>query len=657
MGAPLHAPPTDNLSASCLAMCGIAGFTHSKEQAPQELPAELIRCLRHRGPDQHGCYEGKFSTLVAVRLSVLDPMAGAQPIVSRDGDTILAFNGEIYNHVELRNCLARTGSRFETKGDTEVVLEAFRRWGPGCFSMFRGMFAIAILIESERRVILARDRMGIKPLYYCRRGSALHFGSELKAILADRRISRRIDRRALSDYLSLNYVPSPLTLVEGILKLPPAHWLEWKHGAVALHRYWEPPDNVREDLSLEDARGELDRLLSAAVREQVQADVPLGLWISGGVDSSLILHYAAQHASTPLRTFSLTFPGEKHDESRYSRALAAHYGTRHEEHELVPNSALRDAIHSIVHFADEPNADAGALPLWFLSALTRRHATVALSGEGADELFGGYKTYLADRLRPAVHLLPRALRHRLALLANRWPVSDDKVGMDYKLKRFLRGSLLPAGQAHFFWNGTFSEAEKKEFCRFNSHPSLDRLYRSLLRKPEPAGMKDFLKIDQTYYLSDDILAKCDRMSMAHSIEVRPPFLDDRIVDFACALPPRLLGRWGALKPVPKSLLASKVPRQLRRRGKEGLDIPIHRWLRGPLRELALDALSSDRVEQAGLLSADFVSSLLTDHLERRTNVGYHLWGLLVLSLWIEHWRIDTSESSISEVFQMQAAVS
>jgi asparagine synthase (glutamine-hydrolysing) len=318
---------------------------------------------------------------------------------------------------------------------------------------------------------------------------------------------------------------------------------------------------------------------------------------------------------------------------------------------------LRDAIHSIVHFADEPSADAGALPLWFLSALTRHHATVALSGEGADELFGGYKTYLADRLRPAVHLLPRALRHRLALLANRWPVSDDKVGMDYKLKRFLHGSLLSPLEAHFFWNGTFSEAEKRELCRFSCHPLLDQLYRPPLRQTEPAGIKDFLKLDQTYYLCDNILAKCDRMSMAHSIEVRPPFLDDRIVNFACALPPRLLGRWGALKPVPKSLLASKLPRQLRRRGKEGLDIPIHRWLRGPLRELALDTLSSDRVEQAGLLSADAVSSLLTDHLERRVNVGYHLWGLLILGLWIEHWDIDTSESSISHVFEMHAAVS
>src|SRR5713226_6119827 len=632
-------------------MCGIAGFTHTNEEPPRELIQELIGCLRHRGPDHYGCYAGEFASLAAVRLSVVDPNAGPQPLVSEDGDVILAFNGEIYNQLELRNRLEKHGHRFQTNGDTEVVLHSFRQWGISCFSMFRGMFALAIVIESEGRLILARDRMGVKPLYYCRRGNTLHFGSEVKAILADRRVTRRFSRDALSYYLSLNYVPSPLTLVEGIEKLPPAHWLEWRNGSVRLDRYWEPADHFLLDLTLADAQAELDSLLSAAVAEQMQADGPIGLWISGGVDSSLILHYAAQRSSQPLRTFSITFPGEKHDESRYSRALAAHFGTRHEEYEVVPNSALPDAIASIVHFADEPNADAGAVPLWFLSALTARHATVALSGEGADELFGGYQTYLADRLSSAFQLLPHVLRRTLARLSSQLPVSDDKIGIDYKLKRFLQGSLLVAGQAHFYWNGTFSEAEKRDLCLFAGHPSLSDLYRPLVLQAEPAGIKEFLKIDQTYYLGDNILAKCDRISMAHSIEVRPPFLDDRIVDFACALPAGLLSRRGRLKPLLKSLLASKLQRRLRRTGKEGLDIPIHRWLRGPLRELLLDTLSLDRVKRAGLLSADSVASLLTGHLDRKINAGYHLWGLLILGLWIDHWRIDTSDEPVPAVFR------
>ena len=628
-------------------MCGIAGFTYRKDESSREVVSELIASMRHRGPDGSGSYRGKFAALAAVRLSIIDPRAGSQPLVSEDQDTVLAFNGEIYNHVELRNSLESHGYRFRTNGDTEVVLNSFRHWGTRCFSMFRGMFALAIIVESERRLILARDRMGIKPLYYCTRGPALHFGSELKAILADHRVSRHINLDALSHYLSLNYVPSPLTLVDGIKKLPPAHWLEWRSGSIHLRPYWEPQDHVSHDMTMTDAREKLDSLLSAAVREQMQADVPIGLWVSGGVDSSLILHYAAQHASSPLRTFSITFPGETHDEGRYSSAVAAHFGTRHEVYELTAHAELAEAVRSIVHFADEPCADAGAMPLWFLAALTKKDTKVALSGEGADELFGGYQTYTADHLSSLFRTVPSWVRRRLALLSRRLPVSDKKIGFDYKVKRFLDGSLLPSGEAHFFWNGTFSEREKKELCSFVGHPSLAELYRPLLAHREPVGIKDFLKIDQTYYLIDNILAKCDRMSMAHSIEVRPPFLDERIVDFARGLPPCLLSRRGGLKPLLKSLLASKLPRRLRRPGKEGLDIPIHCWLRGPLRELALDTLSSKRIGFAGLLNADYVSSLLRGHLERSTNVGYHLWGLLVLVLWMEHWRIDTSNVELS----------
>jgi len=637
-------------------MCGIAGFSHRTGKPPGRLISEMVQSLSHRGPDDRGTYCGKFAALMAVRLAVVDPWAGTQPFISEDGDTILAFNGEIYNYKELRERLEGHGYRFRTNGDTEVVLQAFRHWGTSCFPMFRGMFALALVIESERRIVLARDRMGIKPLYYYRRGEALHFGSEMKAILADPRVPRRIDRSGLSHYLSLNYVPAPLTLIEGIEKLPPAHWLDWQLGSVRLQRYWSPRDSIRPRMTKQDAVEELDLLLSAAVSEQMQADVPVALWISGGVDSSLILQAAARHATSSLRTFSVRFPGEKHDESRYSRALAAHFGTRHEEYELVGNAGLADAIHSLVHFADEPCADAGAMPLWFLSALTGRDTTVALSGDGADELFGGYQTYLADSLSSKFQIVPRSVRKQLAAWSKLLPVSDEKIGLDYKLTRFLEGSLLSPGQAHFFWNGTFSEQEKRQLCAFGNHPPLSDLYRPLLGRSEPNGIKDFLKIDRKYYLADNILAKCDRISMAHSVEVRPPFLDDRIVDFAGALPPALLREKGQLKPLLKSLLASKLSPALRRRGKQGLDIPIHSWLRGPLRELVRDTLSTGRIEQSGLLNAAYVSSLLKNHLDRTTNVGYHLWGLLILSLWIEHWKIDTSALQQDASIAMAARV-
>jgi asparagine synthase (glutamine-hydrolysing) len=629
-------------------MCGICGYTHLNKRPNATLIQRMTSSLIHRGPDQQASHESAHVSLGAARLRIIDLAGGEQPFPGEDGDTRIVFNGEIYNQSELRRELEQSGYRFRTRCDTEVVLSAFHKWDVGCFARLRGMFAVAVWCESQQRLVLARDRMGIKPLYIHRKGVNLHFGSELKAIFANSEVERNLDFEGLSYYLSLNYVPTPRTLVRGIEKLPAAHWLEWRGGRVRTERYWHSKAESRPGLQIREAREELDHLLRQSVREHLAADVPLGLFISGGVDSSLILHYAAEMSSAPLRTFSISFVGHRHDESRHARALAAYYGTRHEEFDLNPSVELTGAIHAMAHHSDEPGADAGALPIWFLSKLARKQVTVALSGDGADELFGGYQTYLADRYARYLRRVPAPLRRAGLGLFRHWPVSDAKISFEYKLKRLLEGSLLPPEDAHLFWNGTFSIEEKRQFCAFNHHPHLARLCRGNAGDDASSGLLGFMHLDQRLYLCDDILYKCDRMSMAHSLELRPPFLDHRIVEFARGLPENLQVKGVRLKVLLKSLLATKVPGSMVSRRKEGLDIPVHAWLRGPLRGLLLDTLAPRRVRESGIFSPAMVQHLIEDHIEKRVNAGYHLWGLMTLFLWLDRWGIGTSSNSRSE---------
>ncbi len=561
---------------------------------------------------------------------------------SEDGDTVLVFNGEIYNHPELRKELERLGHRFTSRSDTELVLRAFLEWDKDCFRRFRGMFAIAVWAESKKRLVLARDRMGIKPLYIHRRGDDLYFGSELKAILVHPEVERRLNLAGLDCYLSLNYVPCPHTLVEGIEKLPPGHLLEWRDGRVRTKAYWRLELRPQPHWTLESAQEELDSLLKQAVAEHLVSDVPLGVWISGGIDSSTILHYAAMTSSSRLKTFSISFHGRSFDETAYIREVAGRYGTEHYEFDLNPEVDLQGAIEEFAYYSDEPSADAGALPVWFLARMSREQMTVALSGEGADELFGGYVTYLANRWARSLRRLPEAARRLGLTLAQRLPVSDDKISFEYKLKRFLAGSLLPAEEAHIYWNGAFSETEKRTFFLNGNHRSLDNLLAELPPASEAVGeLNRYLWFDQRYYLPDDILYKVDRMSMAHSLEVRPPFLDHRIVEFAASLPEDFKIRGTRQKYLLKELMKDKLPPSIPRRKKVGFDIPAHDWLRGPLRSLLLDTLTADAIHETKVFRAEVIQSLIRSHLERRANLGYHLWGLMILFLWMKRWGIQS----------------
>src|SRR5271157_374455 len=629
-------------------MCGIAGFTRLNRAVDRGVARRITEALYHRGPDQQGVFEGSEATLCAVRLKIIDLSGGDQPFLSDDGDTAVAFNGEIYNHLEIRAELEELGHRFHSHCDTETLLRAFLEWDTECFSRMRGMFAVALWTESRKRLVLVRDRMGIKPLYYYRRGDDICFGSELKAILEHPDVPRQLDLEALDSYLSVNYVPGPGTLIEGVRKLPPGHLLEWRHGQLWIAPWWKIPANEKRPWSLEGAKEELDWLLRDSIREHLVSDVPLGVWASGGIDSSTILHYAATESAARLKTFSVSFSGRSFDESPYFREIARIYGTDHHEFDLNPDSELQSAIEDFAYYSDEPSADAGALPVWYLSRMSRRHVTVALSGEGADELFGGYVTYQADRLARVFRGIPGGLRRLMRGVLERYvPVSDEKISLEYKLKRWIEGVGLDADEAHFFWNGTFSAEQRREIRPGSNGNGLRALVERLGLETD-SRLERYLRIDQSYYLPDDILYKTDRMSMAHSLEVRPPFLDHRIVEFAASLPASHKIRGFEQKRILKELMRGKLPAVVLNRKKAGFDIPAHDWFRGPLRGLLLDTLTDDAIEATEVFDARAIHSLIRDHMERRINAGYHLWGLLTLFLWIKRWKVEVHPPAESD---------
>ncbi len=614
-------------------MCGIAGFTHLGTAVNPERIAAATRTITHRGPDQQDTWADSNVSLGAVRLKIIDLAGGKQPM--RSGPVTIVFNGEVYNYRELRREL---GGEYQSNSDTEVVLEAYRRWGSGSFAKLRGMFAFAIWDAEKQALFLVRDRLGIKPLYFHEAGENLYFGSELKVLFAFDEVPRSLDATGLSYFLSLNYIPQPYTMAAGIRKLSPGQFLRWSQGRYTIESYWKLAMRP-EKMNLGAAKEELHGLLEKSVEEHLISDVPLGVWASGGVDSTAVLHYAARKVPK-LKTFSVSFAGRSFDESRWFREVSRVYKTEHHEFDVNPEVGLADAIGDMAYFSDEPSADAGALPVWFLSKMTRERVTVALSGEGADELFAGYQTYVADAIARRMHGAPQFLRKAALSLAKLLPPSDEKIGWDYKLQRFFAGTLLPPDEAHFSWNGTNSLAEKMALAPGIAHRRAGELCANI--DARPGSLNRYLWADQLYYLPDDILYKCDRMSMAHSLEVRPPFLDHRIVEFAARLPEELKLHGGTTKFVLRELLRDKIPASVLSRPKQGFDIPTHHWFRTVLKPLLLDTVNERAVRETGIFSWPAVEGLMERHISRKQNAGYSLWGLLTLFLWMKRWNIQTT---------------
>src|SRR5215210_6991779 len=608
-------------------MCGICGIATTRGSVDRDRLAAMSNTLVHRGPDSDGAFVDGGVGLAARRLAIIDLDGGDQPIANEDGTCMVVQNGEIYNHVELRRALERTGHRFRTDhSDTEMLVHAYEQWGVRFAERLRGMFAIAIWDARRQRLVLARDPFGIKPLYYRDVGGELSFASELDALPKG-----EIDLDALEAFLAFNSIPAPLSIFREIRKLPPGHVLTWEHGRVDLERYARPgplaPRHGEDEAELAD---ECRARLRDSVRAHLVSDVPVGVLLSGGVDSGALAALAAQESSEPVRTFSIGFEERSFDELAGARAVAARYGTRHRELVVRPDAAL--LLPALADAFDEPFADSSALPTYLVSELAASDVKVALSGEGGDELFGGYYTYAADLLAERVGGLARLARP----LVERLPTSSSRASFDYKAKRFVRAAHLAPLERHHGWKEIFSADARVDLTgRDSAYDPVDILrarYAETEGADELARLQD---VDLGIYLVDDLLVKTDRASMAHSLEARVPYLDTVVTNLALALPTRHKIRGLSKKVLLRKAAAPLLPREIVHGKKRGFSIPAAAWLRGDLEPFARETLSGDTLRRQGFFRPEAVARLLDLHVSGREDLSRQLWGLLAFTLWHE----------------------
>ena len=594
---------------------------------PDQLAA-MSATLVHRGPDSDGTFADGSAGLAARRLAIIDLATGDQPIANENGRVTVVQNGEIYNYRELRHELERVGHRFSTSGDTEVLVHLYEEHGERFAERLRGMFAVALWDSERNRLVLARDRFGIKPLYYREAGDELAFASELRALPRG-----EIDLDSLEAFLSFNSVPGPLTIFRGVRKLQPGHVLTWENGRSELIQYARPaPVRASEVRGEEEAElvEELRARLRDSVRAHLVSDVPVGVLLSGGIDSSMLAALAAEETSEPLRTFSIGFEERSFDELADARLVAERYGTQHRELVLRPDAAL--LLPALAEAFDEPFADSSALPTYLVSQLAAEDVKVALSGEGGDELFGGYYTYAADLLAQKTGWTAPLLRP----LVERLPSSSARASFDYRAKRFVRAAHLPPLERHHGWKEIFSPDARAELTGRQSGFDPVGLLRARFAETEGAELLARLQdVDLGTYLVDDLLVKTDRASMAHSLEARVPFLDPVVTNFALALPSRHKVRGLRKKVLLRKAAAPLVPPELLRRRKRGFSIPAAAWLRGELEPFARDTLSADTLRSQGFFRPEAVTRLIDDHVAGREDLSRQLWGLLSFTLWHE----------------------
>jgi len=633
-------------------MCGIVGFLTSK--ATDVPDHEVLRTMRdslvHRGPDDSGEFirpvdeRGPFVFLGHRRLSIIDLSGGHQPL-SNENETVWAiFNGEIYNFRELRSGLEARGHKFKTTSDTEVIVHSYEEYGEECFKRFNGMFAIGIWDESQKRLVLARDRLGKKPLYYSLINGTFIFASELKAILGYPYFPRKVDPLSLMKYLFFEYIPSPHTIFKDAKKLPPASYLIWEGRKTEVQEYWSPfcIEQTEKDLSEAEVELRMVDLLRNSVKRRLISDVPLGVFLSGGIDSSTITAFAQKEVPGKIKTFSIGFEDPSFDESKYARLASKHLGTEHHEQTMTPSDLL-NLVPNLPDILDEPMADASILPTYLLSKFTREHVTVALGGDGGDELFAGYPTYLAHKFARRYEMFRGSLHPIIAFLGNLLPVSDNNISFDFKVKKFLSGIGYPDGIRNFVWLGSFSFPELRKVLSLGLDVPFDpiRIAEEIQSYERGFPLKDettlLQYLDLKLYLQDDILVKVDRASMACSLEVRAPFLDHEFVEFVMNLPSSLKLRRFTAKYLLKKVMKDFLPKEVIHRKKKGFGVPIAKWVKGPLRELFGDLLSFDRIKREGFLNPSYVSSLLQDHLVNKKDNRKQLWTLLVWELWVNRY--------------------
>jgi len=584
--------------------------------------------LAHRGPDSEGAFLDGGVGIAARRLSIIDLNTGDQPLANEDGSVRVAQNGEIYNYRELRDELASKGHRFASHGDTEVIAHLSEEYGLDFATRLRGMFAVAIWDAREQQLVLARDRFGIKPLYYREEDRELRFASELRALPRG-----EVDPEALEAYLAFNFVPAPYSIFQETFKLPPGHLLVWKEGKARLDRFARPQPADADDLRKEPAETlaeELRARMRDSVRAHLVSDVPVGVFLSGGVDSSLLAALAAEESTKPLRTFTIGFEERSFDETAGARKVAERYGTNHRELVLRPEPEL--LLRALAEVFDEPFADSSALPTYLVSQLAAEDVKVCLSGEGGDELFGGYYTYSADLLAARFGPIARLARPFAELL----PSSNARISFDYKAKRFTRAAHLPPLERHHGWKEIFTPELRTELRSRRSDFDPVELLRERYAETEQAEPLARLQdVDLGIPLVDDLLVKTDRSSMAHSLEARVPFLDTVVTSLALALPRRLKVSGLKKKILLRRAAEPLLPREVVHGKKRGFSIPAAAWLRGELEPFAREVLAPEVLRRQGFFAPEVVAGLFERHVARKEDLSRQLWGLLAFTLWYE----------------------
>jgi asparagine synthase (glutamine-hydrolysing) len=634
-------------------MCGIAGFVDRDGGArPSATPVRLesefslvhrmCEVIRHRGPDDEGIHVEPGVGLGMRRLSIIDLAGGRQPIHNETNTISVVFNGEIYNYQQLRHELEAAGHQFYTSSDTETIVHAYEQWGEDAFGRLRGMFGIALWDHPRRTLLLARDRAGIKPLHYAERDGRLYFASEIKSLLAAGAADQKLNLEALDHYLAFLYTPRDGSIFEGVRKLPPGHYLRWRNGRVEVKEYWRIGAQETFTGSEQDAADALRGVLQEAVRCHMISDVPLGAFLSGGIDSSTVVGLMAQVSARPVQTFSIGFDEPDYDELEYARVVARHFGTDHHEFVVRPDglSILEDLVS---HF-DEPFADSSAIPTWYVSEMARRHVTVVLSGDGGDELFGGYDRYLAHPRVSRFDRIPLpGLRTAAALV---WPhLPHGARGKNFlrHVARDARGRYIDS--IAFFHNderGALYSPDVRDAIAVDAERILARHFDRFASLPHESAM---MRFDFETYLPEDVLTKVDRMSMAHSIESRVPLLDNEVIDFAATLPAGFKIRDGRRKHVLKEAIRPLLPDGILDRRKQGFGIPLGVWFRGGLTDLFSDVLSSARTRQRGYFEPSFVDRILREHLSGQRDHTLRLWQLLVFELWHRQYLDSTTVAS------------
>lgn len=628
-------------------ICGIIKYENGKKVENSEVH-RMCQVIQHRGPDDEGIYVKNNVGIGMRRLSIIDLASGHQPLSNEDGTVWIVFNGEIYNHQTVRAELEQRGHRFATHSDTEAIVHAYEEYGEACPEKLNGMFAFAIWDENHQRLFIARDRIGIKPLYFYEDKKQFVFGSELKSILQIRDVPRRVNPQALDNFLTFEYIPAPLSIFDSIYKLEPGHSLLWERGKIRKRKYWKLDYDIRPRPESEICE-ELVSLLQDSVKIRLMSEVPLGAFLSGGIDSSSIVALMSRVMDRPVKTFSIGFEDSTYNELKYARIIAQKFKTEHHEFTIKPNAV--DLTQNLVrNYVDEPFGDFSMFPTYLVSKMAREYVTVTLSGDGGDELFAGYDHYIANRIGQKYQSIPGVLRNGLIEpILKSIPPTEKKKGLVNRAKRFVEGAQLPADLQHTRWMIFLSEFEKdslytsdfkNQIRGFDPYAHVRHFFKAAPSR-DPLDQQEYVDIHT--YLVDDILVKVDRMSMATSLEARVPFLDYRVVEFSATIPSQL--KLAGLshqktKYILKKAMENILPPEIIYRGKEGFSIPIKNWLKNELRPMLQEVLSPEKVKSEGFFNPEYIEKLKREHFGNLENHSHRLWALMMFGIWYDNYIRD-----------------